>query len=87
MLANPAMFGVEGATPDAQASSAWEKLDELKKSDFALKHAIDKTDWVAPGYILDGLKWLALGGTPDADTAVGQVAPADVTEAAGVDDG
>ena len=33
--------------------------DKIKKSEFALKHAIDETDWTPPGYIIDGLKWLA----------------------------
>lgn len=86
MLANPAMFGVEGATSDEQAQSAWKKLDKLKKSDFALKYAIDETDWVAPGYIFDGLRWLALGSTPD--TAIGQMASAaDVAEGMAVHEG
>ena len=65
MLANPAMFGIEGVTPDDKAQCAWCKLDTIKKSEFALKHAIDATDWSPPGYILDGLRWLALGGIPD----------------------
>jgi hypothetical protein len=81
MLANPAMFGIEGATPDDQAQCAWDKLDKIKKTEFALKYAIDETDWVAPGYIVDGLRWLAAGGNPDADAAIGQVAAADVPEA------
>ena len=52
MLANPAMFGIEGATPDDQALCAWTKVSKLKKSEFALRYAIDETDWAAPGYIL-----------------------------------
>ena len=79
MLANPAMFGIEGATPDHQALCAWDKLDRIKKSKFALKYAIDETGWVAPGYILDGLRWLAGVGVSDADAATGQAA-ADVAE-------
>ena len=42
MLANPAMFGIEGGTPDDQAQCAWDKLDTIKKSEFALKHAIGR---------------------------------------------
>ena len=61
MLANPAMFGIEGDKPDDQAQCAWHQLDTIKKSEFALKHAIDDTDWSPPGYILDGLRWLARG--------------------------
>ena len=75
MLANPAMFGIEGATPDDQARCAWDKLDTIKKSEFALKHAIDDTDWSPPGYILDGLRWLAFGDIAVAGAAVDQAAP------------
>ncbi|MDE2789166.1 MAG: AAA family ATPase [Paracoccaceae bacterium] len=74
MLANPAMFGIEGATSDDQAQCAWDKLDTIKKSEFALKYAIEETAWTPPGYILDGLKWLALGGIPNTDSALGQAA-------------
>jgi hypothetical protein len=88
MLANPEMFGIEGATPNDQAQCAWDKLDKIKKSEFALKHAIDETGWTAPGYILDGLRWLVAGGVPDADTVIGQAAAAaDIPEAAVAQDG
>ncbi len=82
MLANPAMFGIEGATPEEQAQCAWDKLDKIKKSQFALKYAIDETGWTAPGYMVDGLRWLAAGGMPHADTAIVQVAAAREAEAA-----
>lgn len=67
MLANRVMFDIEGATPGDQAQCAWNKLAKIKKSQFALKYAIDETNWMAPGYILDGLRWLAAGSDPDAD--------------------
>ena len=70
MLANPQIFAIEGATPDQQAQSAWNKRATIKKSEFALKHAIDDTDWSPPGYILDGLRWLAHDGIPDAGAAI-----------------
>jgi len=85
MLANPAIFGIEGVTPEELAQCAWDKLDKIKKSKFALKYAIDETGWTAPGYILDGLRWLAAGGIPDADAAIVQVAAA--PEAAVAQDG
>ncbi len=87
MLANPEMFGIEGATPEEQAQCAWDKLDKIKKSEFALKYAIDETGWTAPGYILDGLRWLAAGGIPDAGAAIVQVATPDAPEAAAAQDG
>lgn len=82
MLANPAMFGIEGATSDERAQCAWDKLDKIKKSQFALKYAIDETDWSTPGYILDGLRWLAACGKPDADAGILQVVSPDASEAA-----
>ena len=88
MLANPAMFGIEGATPDAQAQCAWNKVNTIKKSEFALKHAIDDTDWSPPGYLLDGLRWLALGGIPDAGAPFDRAgAGVDAPEAAVAHDG
>lgn len=86
MLANPAMFSIQGATPEEQAQCAWDKLDKIKKSQFALKYAIDETNWKAPGYILDGLRWLAAGGNSDADEAIVQMAAVEVPEAAAAQD-
>jgi putative ATP-dependent endonuclease of the OLD family len=69
MLANPAMFGLIGEDSETLALSAWKELDRLKKSEFALRYAIDETSWTAPGYILDGLRWLAAPGIPIAGQA------------------
>ena len=85
MLANPTMFGIEGATPHDQALCAWDKLDGIKKSEFALRYAINETGWAAPGYILDGLRWLAGVGVSGADGAPSQAA-ADAAKAAPNDD-
>lgn len=59
ILANPALFGLTGA-PATNDAEAWDRAGNVtKKSDFALEHAIDKTDWDVPKYIADGLRWLA----------------------------
>ena len=86
MLANPALFGIEGTTPDEQALCAWAKLDKLKKSEFALKYAIQETDWTAPRYILEGLKWLAAGAVSKADAPTDNVAAGKVFGAAAIND-
>lgn len=65
LLANMTKFEIEGETPNDQAQSAWAKIGKIKKSEFALKHAIYDTEWIAPGYILDGLKWLAECDAPN----------------------
>jgi putative ATP-dependent endonuclease of the OLD family len=61
ILANPVMFGLTGTDANELALQARGKADGLKKSEFALKHAIAVTDWTAPKYILSGVRWLAGG--------------------------
>ena len=34
--------------------------DNKNKSGFALEYGLEKTDWKAPKYIVEGLQWLAL---------------------------
>jgi hypothetical protein len=87
MLANLAKFGIDGATPDEQAKSAWNKLGKIKKSQFALRYAIDDTDWIAPRYILDGLRWLAAGGLPGGKAAAVQDTATEIPEAAAAHNG
>ena len=88
MLANPDMFDIEGATPEEQGLCAWERAKTIKKSEFALRHAIDVTDWSAPGYILDGLRWLARDANADAGAPIDPAGAAvDAPEAAVVQDG
>lgn len=76
MLANPALFAVEGDTPNEKELSARELAAKIKKSDFALKYAIDERGWATPGYILDGVKWLAQGDIPMRDPELDMVAQA-----------
>lgn len=59
MLANSALFGIEGSTSVEKADHAWEVVGKIGKTDFALKYAIDETNWVIPHYIKEGLLWLA----------------------------
>ena len=87
MLANSAMFGIEGAGPDDQACCALAKLSKLKKSDFALKYAIEETDWAAPGYILDGLRWLVAGEVLVDEVAMDRDVGGDALQVAVVHDG
>jgi len=61
MLANPALFGIDGGTPAEREEQAWQaaKAKDGDKTDFALKYAIEQADWVTPRYIEEGLRWLA----------------------------
>ena len=64
MLANAEKFGVTGNTPSEKENDAYTKCESVKKSEFALKYAIDDTNWTTPGYIIDGLQWLAAEQVP-----------------------
>lgn len=64
MLANASMFNIVGATADDRAQNAWVKISKIKKSEFALRYAIAETEWIAPRYILDGLRWLTRDVSP-----------------------
>jgi len=69
LLANTDKFGISGDTPNALASDALEKAETFKKSAFALRYAIDDTDWKTPTYISDGLNWLSAGIVAPVETA------------------
>jgi len=63
ILANQKLFGLEDdlKKEDLEIKS-WDLAASVKvKSDFALKYAIDETEWEVPRYILEGLRWLTQG--------------------------
>ncbi|MGP2521088.1 ATP-dependent nuclease [Pantoea ananatis] len=64
------------------ASLAYEYAADQKKSAFALKYAIDDTNWNVPRYIAEGLRWLAVGA-PVADAQMAARAMAAVVEVVG----
>lgn len=64
MLVNSEMFGVTGTTVGARELSARKLAEQVKKSEFAMKYAIDETSWISPGYLVDGIKWLASAEIP-----------------------
>jgi len=62
ILANRGKFGLVdtlGETEaEEQAFEVAEKIGKGGKTNFAIKYAIDKTDWNVPKYIQEGLIWL-----------------------------
>ncbi len=58
ILANPDKFGLTGQNAQDLETQAWELAQDIKKSEFALKFAINEMDWAIPRYIDDGLRWL-----------------------------
>jgi putative ATP-dependent endonuclease of OLD family len=61
MLANPEVFPLPGPGAQDRETQAWEDAKEVKKSKFALEHALSDGDWNIPRYIRSGLTWLAEG--------------------------
>lgn len=63
MLANQKMFGISAETRGEREQQAWDTVEkavqDMGKTGFALKYAIEETDWTVPRYIADGLKWLS----------------------------
>lgn len=79
VLANQALptFGFAGVADDARAAHAWAQAVAInKKSDFALRFAIQEDNWIVPRYLAEGLRWLAEGKhTP---VSLAAVAPAQI---------
>lgn len=67
ILANAAKFGLGGATAPEKEITARAEAAKYKKSAFALKYAIADTDWVAPKYLMDAVRWLAKDEIPPVD--------------------
>jgi hypothetical protein len=81
ILANQTYFGITGATNDALAKAAQDKAAKQKKSKFALTYAIEKTSWVTPRYIEEGVRWLAASNAAVADPGVALAAEAQAVNA------
>ena len=64
MLANGSLFPLSGKTPRELELEAFEDAQEVKKSHFALDHALKVTEWNVPRYIREGLLWLAVNDAP-----------------------
>ncbi len=59
MLANPVLFDeVIGDKAETREIKVWEATRNIEKTNFALMYAIQKTDWIVPRYIDQGLRWL-----------------------------
>jgi putative ATP-dependent endonuclease of the OLD family len=60
ILANPELFELKGGSEQERESDAWQRAEGVKrtKTEFALKYAIETTEWSTPRYIAEGLRWL-----------------------------
>jgi putative ATP-dependent endonuclease of OLD family len=59
MLANQSSFGLLRVSEAEKAGVAWKNAKKENKTEFALKYALEATQWNVPRYIADGLNWLA----------------------------
>lgn len=64
MLANAALCGVAGKSKEELENDAYAKVEDIKKSEFALDHALRNETWSLPRYIREGLIWLAQRDKP-----------------------
>jgi len=59
ILANRELFKMNDIKEKAAEKSAYTQAETIKKTNFALKYALDDTTWSVPLYIKEGLLWLA----------------------------
>ena len=70
MLANLGLFELDRKPAGERATAAYELASGQKKSEFALKYALEKPNWDVPTYIRKGLKWLATTPTVSSNAFV-----------------
>ena len=59
ILANCELFDIKNSDEKQLELMAYKKAENIKKTDFALKYALDETGWKVPLYIKEGLLWLS----------------------------
>lgn len=78
ILANLEIFGLVETPIAEQAQAAWDTAAQENKAEFALRHALEKSEWKVPRYISEGLKWLANRST---NAELAEASPSPVREA------
>lgn len=78
ILTNAALFGLKGHNSQALEVEAKELAAEYKKSDFAVKYAVEELGWTTPKYLEEGLEWLLERTeevpTPETNTGIADAA-------------
>lgn len=59
IFANLELFNLNGINEKDLEAEVWTKANKENKTSFALKYAINQTEWNIPRYIKEGLTWLA----------------------------
>ncbi|MGK0445599.1 MAG: hypothetical protein ACJA1U_002546, partial [Bermanella sp.] len=61
VLANRLLFDLQGKPEHSAETMAFAKAQIIgkdSKANFAIEYSVDKTEWVVPRYICEGLEWL-----------------------------
>ena len=72
MLENMSIFKfshLEGVELEQAVFKKAQSIGNASKANFALEYSVDKTDWVVPKYICEGLEWLDADGIGTAEEA------------------
>jgi len=86
MLANSDKFGITGKDPNEREAQSWDSAAGIDKTDFALEYAIEKTDWITPRYIEEGLRWLAVKASSTASSGEEAATPTEAAAEGNADD-
>jgi predicted ATP-dependent endonuclease of OLD family len=65
ILANAGFFELSQLTDKELEKAVFEKaqtVGKTSKANFAIEYSVDKTDWIVPNYICEGLEWLDADG-------------------------
>ena len=61
-MANLGLFDIGDLSGVALEKEVFEKAKSIgtgSKANFAIEYSVDKTEWIVPKYIVEGLEWLS----------------------------
>lgn len=70
ILANASLFGFGDLKGEQLEKAVFERAKEIgkdSKANFAIEYAVEKTEWVVPKYICEGLEWLDKDGSGNSE--------------------
>lgn len=70
ILANTSLFGLNNLQEENLEKAVFERAKKIgkdSKANFAIEYAVEKTGWVVPKYIREGLEWLDKDSSGDSE--------------------
>lgn len=83
ILANREKFSLNSENIEALEKAAKAEAERFKKSDFALRFAIEETEWNVPRYLEEGIRWLAQELPAASDPALAELVDLSVESSSG----